>query len=180
MPAPAPIVARPPANVAYQLGSGWPVNGQKRGTSNRSDSALLNLFGLEIAGWGRAEAQECGDTGYVPFRSPPSTASWQHQEARSGFEVAYFQAVGRGWVIDGTTAAVEDGQTRVVTYSIKLDAAWVTRGAHIEARTVSGSRETRLESDGAGRWLINGAPAPDLNGCMDVDLESSSTTRAGW
>ena len=86
----------------------------------------------------------------------------------------------RGWVIDGTTAAVEDGQTWVVTYSIKLDAAWVTRGAHIEARTVSGSRETRLESDGAGRWLINGAPAPDLNGCMDVDLESSSMTRAGW
>jgi uncharacterized protein len=41
---------------------------------------------------------------------------------------------------------------------------------------VSGSRETRLESDGAGRWLINGAPAPDLNGCMDVDLESSAMT----
>ena len=112
----------------------------------------------------------------MPFRPPPSTASWLHREARSGFEVAYFQAAESGWVIDGTTAAVEDGQTWVVTYSIELDAAWVTRRAHIGARTVAGSRETRLESDGAGRWLINGAPAPDLNGCLDVDLESSAMT----
>jgi hypothetical protein len=81
-----------------------------------------------------------------------------------------------GWVIDGTTAAVEDGQTWVVTYSIELDAAWVTRRAQVGARTVSGSLETRLESDGAGRWYINGASAPDLNGCLDVDLESSAMT----
>jgi hypothetical protein len=116
------------------------------------------------------------DTGHMPFRSPPSTASWQHRGPRSGFEVAYFQAAESGWVIDGTTAAVEDGQTWVVTYSIELDAAWVTRSAHIGARTVSGSRETRLESDGCGRWLVNGAPAPDLNGCLDADLESSAMT----
>jgi uncharacterized protein len=112
----------------------------------------------------------------MPFLSPPSTAAWQHREARSGFEVAFFQAVESGWVIDGTTTAVEDGQTSVVTYSIELDAAWLTRRAHIEAKTVSGSHETRLESDGAGRWLVNGAPAPDLNGCLDVDLESSAMT----
>jgi hypothetical protein len=90
------------------------------------------------------------DTGHMPFRAPPSTASWQHREARSGFEVAYFQAAESGWIIEGTTAAVEDGQTWVVTYSIELDAAWVTRRARIEGRTVSGSRETRLESDGYG------------------------------
>ncbi len=112
----------------------------------------------------------------MPFPSPPSTAAWQHREARSGFEVAYFHAVESGWVIDGTTAAVENSQTWVVTYSIELDAAWLTRRAHIEAKTVSGSRETRLESDGAGRWLVNGVTAPDLNGCLDIDLESSAMT----
>jgi uncharacterized protein len=112
----------------------------------------------------------------MPFRSPPATASWQHREARSGFEVAYFQATESGWVIDGTTAAVEDGQTWVVTYSIELDAAWLTRRARIRARTESGSRDTRLESDGAGLWLLNGSAAPDLDGCLDVDLESSAMT----
>lgn len=112
----------------------------------------------------------------MPFRPPPASASWEHREARSGFEVAYFQAMESGWVIDGTTAAVEDGQPWIVTYRIELDVAWVTRKARIEVRTVSGSRDTRLEADGAGRWLLNGVPAPDLNGCLDVDLESSAMT----
>jgi hypothetical protein len=63
-----------------------------------------------------------------------------------------------------------------VTYSIELDAAWTTRWARIGARTVSGTRETRLESAGHGRWLIDGVRAPDLDGCLDVDLESSAMT----
>jgi hypothetical protein len=112
----------------------------------------------------------------MPWGPPPSSASWQHREARSGFEVAYFQAAGTGWVIDGTTAAVEDGQTWVVTYRIELDAAWLTRRARISASTVSGRRETRLDSDGAGRWLVDGVPAGQLSGCLDVDLESSAMT----
>ena len=94
----------------------------------------------------------------MPFRAPPSTACWQHREARSGFEVAYFQAAGSGWIIEGTTAAVEDGQTWVVTYRIELDAAWATRKARIGARTVSGSRETRLESDGHGAGSSTAPP----------------------
>ena len=112
----------------------------------------------------------------MPFLPPPATACWQHGQARSGFEVAYFQAVPGGWIIDGTTAALEGGRAWVVTYSIALDAGWVTRSALVTARTASGSRETRLERDGAGRWSIDGNPAPNLDGCVDVDLESSAMT----
>jgi uncharacterized protein len=112
----------------------------------------------------------------MAFLPPPATACWQHRGARSGFEVAYFRDVGDGWAVEGTTAAVEDARTWIVTYGIRLDAAWVTRSARIMARTVSGSRETLLQADGAGRWLINGGPAPHLDGCLDVDLESSAMT----
>jgi hypothetical protein len=112
----------------------------------------------------------------MSFRPPPTTACWQHLGARSGFEVAYFQGLGDGWAVDGTTAAVEDGQTWVVTYSIGLDAAWVTRSAQITARSGSGSRQTLLTADGAGTWLVNDDPAPHLDGCLDVDLESSAMT----
>jgi hypothetical protein len=41
-----------------------------------------------------------------------------------------------------------------------------------------GPRETLLESDRAGRWLVNGNPAHHLDGCVDVDLESSAMTNA--
>jgi hypothetical protein len=112
----------------------------------------------------------------MPFRAPPPTAAWQHREARAGFEVAWFRAAEGGWVIDGTTAAVEDGQTWVVTYRIEVDAVWLTRRARIEGRTGSGSRQVRLESDGAGHWLVDAAPAAGLDGCLDVDLESSAMT----
>jgi hypothetical protein len=90
--------------------------------------------------------------------------------------VAYFQGLAKGWAVDGTTAAVEDGQTWIVTYSITLDAAWATRSARITARSGSGSRETILAADGAGTWLVNGEPASHLDGCLDVDLESSAMT----
>jgi len=35
-----------------------------------------------------------------------------------------------------------------------------------------------LEADGGGRWTVDGRPRPDLDGCLDVDLESSSFTNA--
>jgi uncharacterized protein len=110
------------------------------------------------------------------FRPLPATACWQHRGARSGFEVAYFTAQESGWRIDGTTAALEDAQTWVVSYGIEVDAAWVTRSARVTARTAAGLRETLLESDGAGHWVADGEPAADLDGCLDVDLESSAMT----
>jgi uncharacterized protein len=112
----------------------------------------------------------------MSFRPPPATACWQHRGARSGFEVAYFSVREHGVRIDGTTAAIEDAQTWVVTYRIEVDPAWFTRSARITARTATGPRATMLESDGAGRWLVDGDPAPYLDGCMDVDLESSAMT----
>jgi hypothetical protein len=112
----------------------------------------------------------------MAFRPPPATACWEHLEARSGFEVAYFQGLADGWAVEGTTAAVEDGRTWIVTYSIRLDGSWVTKSARITARSASGSRETLLAADGAGHWLVDGEPAPHLDGCLDVDLESSAMT----
>ena len=112
----------------------------------------------------------------MTFAPLPATACWRHRAARSGFEVAYFQAAPGGWRMDGTTAAVEDGQTWIVSYSIRLDAAWLTREARVTARTASGPRETLLACDGEGRWRVDGRPAAHLDGCLDVDLESSALT----
>ena len=114
----------------------------------------------------------------MSFLPPPATACWLHREARSGFEVAYFRGQEDGWAVDGTTAAVEDTQTWIVTYSIRLDVGWATRSARIMARTAAGLRETLLEVDQTGRWLVDGDPAPHLDGCRDVDLESSAMTNA--
>ena len=112
----------------------------------------------------------------MTFAPLPATACWRHRGARSGFEVAYFQDGPGGWRMEGTTAAAEDEQTWIVSYSIQLDAAWLTREARVTARTASGLRETVLAGDGEGRWRVDGRPAAHLDGCLDVDLESSALT----
>jgi uncharacterized protein len=114
----------------------------------------------------------------VSFLPPPASACWQHRPARSGFEVAFFAAAPLGVIVEGTTAASEDSGAWVVSYRVELDAAWVTRSARVTARTAAGPRETVLESDGAGHWLVDGGAAPHLDGCIDVDLESSAMTNA--
>jgi len=45
----------------------------------------------------------------MSFSPLPVTAAWLHRGARQGFEVACFQPAGRGYVISGSTSAVEDG-----------------------------------------------------------------------
>ena len=114
----------------------------------------------------------------MPFAPLPVTAAWQHRGARSGFEVVYFQAGSGGFRIEGWTAAIEDGATWAVEYAIQVDAAWATRSAAIRGRSATGFRSTLLEADGAGHWLVDGEPAPGLDGCLDVDLEASAMTNA--
>jgi Putative glycolipid-binding len=112
------------------------------------------------------------------FENPPPTACWQHQGLRSGFEVAYFRPASGGLRVHGTTTGLQDGDTWVVTYCLHLDESWSTRAADIVRTTVSGVTDVRLECDGAGHWMLNGEPAGHLDGCVDVDLESSAMTNA--
>jgi uncharacterized protein len=114
----------------------------------------------------------------MSFAATPTTAAWSHRDARSGFEVVYFQRLDTGHQIDGCTTAVEDGQTWFVDYRITLGADWITRGARVTSRSASGRRSVLLEADGAGHWLVDGEAAPHLDGCLDVDLESSAMTNA--
>jgi uncharacterized protein len=114
----------------------------------------------------------------MSFSVLPATAAWHHRDARLGFEVAYFQPVGHGYHINGCTTAAEDGQTWVVSYAIGLDETWTTRSARITGRSASGIRHAQLEADGLGRWQIDGEVASHLDGCLDVDLESSAMTNA--
>jgi hypothetical protein len=110
----------------------------------------------------------------MTFADPPRQAAWEHRGARSGFEVVFLAAEGGGWLLEGQTAAVEDGQAWAVGYAITVDGDWVTRSA----RVCGHARRLELAGDGAGRWRVDGQPAPHLDGCLDLDLESSSLTNA--
>ena len=114
----------------------------------------------------------------MPFLPLPPSAAWAHQDARSGFEVAYFQPHDDGHLLTGATTAVEDGQSWIVDYEIQVDVGWRTRSARATGRSTTRARTRLLERNGEGRWRIDGEPAVHLDGCLDVDLESSAMTNA--
>ncbi len=108
----------------------------------------------------------------------PPFAAWHHRGAREGFEVVFFDVDDGGLRVAGSTAAVEDDEPFSVRYAIELDDCWRTRSAHVWSQSLSGPREVALEADGHGHWLIQGRAAGHLDGCLDVDLESSALTNA--
>jgi hypothetical protein len=114
----------------------------------------------------------------VPPTGLPPFAAWRHVGARDGFEVVFFAATGDGVRIDGHTTAVEDGEPFAVEFAIELDHRWHTRRGQVTGRSARGRRSVALEADGAGTWIVDGQPAPQLDGCLDLDLEASSLTNA--
>jgi hypothetical protein len=107
---------------------------------------------------------------------PPAAAAWQHVDAQVGFESVFLRAVASGHVIDGHTAAVEDGVIWAVHYAIEVDDHWVTQQCHVWSWSAVGEREVQLTHDPAGRWRVDGVFTPALDGCLDVDLEASACT----
>jgi hypothetical protein len=108
----------------------------------------------------------------------PTTAAWRHLEARDGFEVLFLRREADGYHLDGHTTAVEAGEAWSIRYAITIDASWTTRSARVLGRSATGEHELRLDADGNGAWLLDGADAPQIAGCLDVDLEASAFTNA--
>ena len=106
------------------------------------------------------------------------SAAWRHEGLRAGSEVAFLEQSGEGHRVEGRCTAVEAGRPWSVGYAIVTDTEWITRRAEITELSGRGEARTVLEHDGGGRWLVNGAEAPELDACLDADLEASAFTNA--
>jgi hypothetical protein len=112
----------------------------------------------------------------MTFDPLPEWAAWRHTGLRDGFEVVFLRWGDDGYHFEGHTTALEDGQAWTVHYRIELSPDWLTRSAEVTAWSRVGRLRVYLETDGAGRWTVDGVHRPELDGCRDVDLESSALT----
>ena len=99
----------------------------------------------------------------------PRTAAWTHSH---GFEVSFPSQRG----LRGHTTAIESGTGLSVGYAIEVDEQWRTTTATITNLTVEGWRSTTISQSRDGRWAVDGIERPELDGCSDLDLESSAVT----
>jgi uncharacterized protein len=104
-------------------------------------------------------------------------AAWKHVEGRRGFEVARLESgVDGGHRIAGHASGEDEGRAWGLRYALRVDASWATRSLELEGLSEEGPWALTLRSDGDGRWERDGAEAPELAGCADVDLASTVLT----
>jgi uncharacterized protein len=114
----------------------------------------------------------------MSFKPTPPVAAWRHRGLRDGFEVVFVAAQSQGQQFHGHVAAVEEGQPWAVQYSIVVDGSWKTCSVQVFAWSASGQQQVSLKRSDSQGWLVDGAAAPQLDGCFDVDLEASTLTNA--
>jgi uncharacterized protein len=105
-------------------------------------------------------------------------AAWRRRDARAGFEVLFLRRELGCYRLDGYSTAVEEDEAWGIRYALTVDEEWVTRSAHVVGQSASGTHEVGLEGNARGAWRLDGEAAPQLDGCLDVDLEASACTNA--
>jgi uncharacterized protein len=102
---------------------------------------------------------------------------WRRVLDDRSFELATVACLGEAYRIRGTALISEENAPSRVDYVIECSAGWETRS--VEIRQVLGDEITVLTlTADRGNWRRNGQPAPELEGCTDVDLGISPSTNA--
>lgn len=107
------------------------------------------------------------------FTELPPLGAWRLLGAYEGCEVVRFLKKGDGVVLAGTTVGVEQGVPWSIHYTIRVGDGWRVR--HATLTDLAGHR-LDIRGDGAGSWMIDGKRLPELDGCLDLDLEASVVT----
>lgn len=100
---------------------------------------------------------------------------WENQ-ADTGLEHFYLQQSEQEIIADGIVIGLEEGAAFRIRYQIHCDLQWRVRKAVIQSLEED-EQILRFVSDGLGGWTNgSGSPAPELDGCVDVDITATPFT----
>jgi hypothetical protein len=103
-----------------------------------------------------------------------STILWRRVDT-PGHEVSRLMADGDGSVLAGSAVFSHEWQPCRLDYRVVLDADFRTRSATVRGWLGENDVDVTIEAH-AGRWTLNGAECPQVEGCIDVDLNFSPST----
>jgi hypothetical protein len=102
--------------------------------------------------------------------------AWRRADEEEGRSIARVEEQPDGWLFHGGEVLAGPGALLTCGFRIEVDARWATRTVDVWSVSGAGERRVRLVVDPEGRWWRDGSRAPDLDGCIDVDVAATPLT----
>jgi hypothetical protein len=95
---------------------------------------------------------------------------------RPGHEFVRLLSLDPDWHLSGTALFAHEGQPCRLDYLVVCDSAWQTRSGWVTGWVGTRRIATEVAVDSARRWRLNGTACPEVEGCIDLDLNFSPCT----
>jgi uncharacterized protein len=101
---------------------------------------------------------------------------WRRIDEVQGHSMSRVERLETGWLCHGAEVLASRAETIACNFTVRLDQHWATREAEVNAVSLTGEKRLSLRADEAGNWWRDGNPAPDLTGCVDIDVAATPLT----
>ncbi len=92
-----------------------------------------------------------------------------------GMEHVVVSGDGNGFRAEGQVVLADDGLASV-TYQLLCTTGWRVTSLKIKVASAAWGKTLDLAAADGGHWLVDGWPAPELDGCVDVDISCTPLT----
>lgn len=103
------------------------------------------------------------------------TIAWRRLDV-DGREAATIHERPSGWRLFGVAEFREAENSSCLTYMIDCNRSWQTRACEITGFARGVPVAVSIHRDLANGWTLGGLPAPQVRGCVDIDLAFSPIT----
>ena len=92
-----------------------------------------------------------------------------HEAARLAYQPPF-------WRLTGTAVFAYEGQSCRLDYEVVCNSVWETRSGRVSGWVGDELVEIEISVDTSHHWFLDGAENPQVDGCIDLDLNFSPST----
>lgn len=95
---------------------------------------------------------------------------------RRGHEACRLYELNSDWCLEGTAAFATDNHPCALSYSVVCDSSWRTLKGSVSGWLGDERVNIEVAVDELSQWRLNGEAQPQVDGCVDLDLNFSPST----